>query len=163
MNKISHIGFDPVQATPMNRADYNVLRGWTLPADENGADEGFLLQHEDGGPVNWVTAERFDAGYRPLLGLDFGGALRAVMEGRRIARAGWNGKGMSVFLGGGSVDVTDTRDSIDGVNRIMFALGDVGTVTRMPSLCLTTASGAVVVGWAPSQTDLLAEDWTALL
>lgn len=160
--KHTYIGFDEVTATPMSRADYNVLRGWTLPADENGADEGYMLEHKDGGPVSWVTAERFDGSYRVLMGMDFGGALRAAIEGRRVARAGWNGKGMSVFVNGGSVDTTKPGDMIEGVSRILFAEGDVGTVTRMPCLCMSTASGAVTLGWAPSQVDMLAEDWTVL-
>ena len=29
-----------VKVEPMSRLDYNILRGWTLPADENGSDEG---------------------------------------------------------------------------------------------------------------------------
>ena len=36
-----------VQATPMNRLEYNQYRGWDLPAYENGADEGFLVEYLD--------------------------------------------------------------------------------------------------------------------
>ena len=37
------IGTKMVNATPMTRAQYNDFRGWQLPADENGADEGYLV------------------------------------------------------------------------------------------------------------------------
>lgn len=36
----------------MSRLAYNQLRGWELPANEDGADEGFLVEYIDGGPAN---------------------------------------------------------------------------------------------------------------
>ena len=29
----------------MTRLEYNQFRGWELPADENGADEGYLVEY----------------------------------------------------------------------------------------------------------------------
>ena len=64
-----------VRATPMSRLDYNVLRGWTLPADENGADEGYLVEYLDGGQANhpaytgyisWSPKAVFERGYSPV-------------------------------------------------------------------------------------------------
>lgn len=61
-----------VTAKPMNRLDYSVYRGWELPADENGADEGYLVEYVDGGKPNhpdhksyisWSPKEQFDNGY----------------------------------------------------------------------------------------------------
>ncbi len=40
-----------VNATPMTRQAYNDYRGWTLPENENGDDEGYLTE-DIGGPVN---------------------------------------------------------------------------------------------------------------
>lgn len=60
-----YIGRVSVQATPMSRADYNELRGWQLPADENGEDDGFLLQPVAGyGHLTWVPKDSFEANYR---------------------------------------------------------------------------------------------------
>lgn len=53
------IGVKLINAKPMTRAEYNVFRGWELPADENGDDEGYLVEYVDGGKAN--TAEY--AGY----------------------------------------------------------------------------------------------------
>ena len=39
-----YIGTKLINAEPMTRAEYNVFRGWELPADENGDDEGYLLR-----------------------------------------------------------------------------------------------------------------------
>ncbi len=63
-----------VTATPMNRLDYNVYRGWELPSDEDGTDEGYLVEYLDGGTPNhadhkgyisWSPKEQFDNGYTP--------------------------------------------------------------------------------------------------
>ena len=36
----SYIGTKQIKARPMNRADYNDYRGWELPENEDGSDEG---------------------------------------------------------------------------------------------------------------------------
>lgn len=61
-----------VLAEPMTRADYNTYRGWSLPADEDGTDEGFLVEYLDGGKSNhqdhmgyisWSPKDVFNRGY----------------------------------------------------------------------------------------------------
>ncbi len=61
-----------VTATPMNRLDYNIYRGWELPSNENGSDEGYLVEYLDGGESNhpehkgyisWSPKAQFDNGY----------------------------------------------------------------------------------------------------
>ena len=42
-----YIGIKQVVAKPMTRGDYNDYRGWTVPADENPNDEGYLVKHSD--------------------------------------------------------------------------------------------------------------------
>ena len=72
----SYIGTKVVNATSMTRADYNTLRGWTLPADEDGADAGYLVEYTNGskpnhkdfaGYVSWSPEEQFDRAYRETL------------------------------------------------------------------------------------------------
>lgn len=36
-----YIGTKVIQAKPMTRGDYNIYRGWTIPADENPEDAGY--------------------------------------------------------------------------------------------------------------------------
>lgn len=59
-----------VEVTPMSRLEYNNLRQWTLPSDENGSDAGYMIADIDGqsnckdlgleGYISWMTAEEFD-------------------------------------------------------------------------------------------------------
>jgi hypothetical protein len=97
--------------------------------------------------------------------MNLGEALEAVKNGKRAARAGWNGKKMFVFLMPGSaprsteVSVRNGVDLINSVRVDLFTDGDEGTTIRMPSFCLRAADGSTVVGWVASQADMGAEDW----
>lgn len=73
------IGVKRVNAKPMTRGEYNAFRGWELPADENGADEGYLVEYVDGGAANtaayagyvsWSPRDVFERAYRRLPPLD---------------------------------------------------------------------------------------------
>ncbi len=98
--------------------------------------------------------------------LNFGEAIEALKDGKCVARSGWNGKGMFIYLNKGSVSKDSETDleytHIDGIKTSLFENGDVGTVTRLPNLNMKSASGATVTGWLASQTDILAEDWEIL-
>lgn len=53
------IGVKMVSAKEMTRADYNILRGWELPDDENGDDPGYLK--DDGkGHIQWDPKDVFE-------------------------------------------------------------------------------------------------------
>lgn len=49
---VTYIGTEVIHAVAMTRGEYNTLRGWTLPADENGEDNGYLVQKVDARGVN---------------------------------------------------------------------------------------------------------------
>lgn len=97
--------------------------------------------------------------------MNFGEAIEALKAGKAVQRAGWNGKGMSLWMERGNVAadmrLTET-DLIDGVSVDLFRLGDHGTVTRLPHIAMQTAGGSTLNGWLASQTDMLAEDWSVV-
>ena len=49
---VTYVGTKVIHAVAMTRDDYNILRGWEFPADENGDDNGYLVQYADGGSPN---------------------------------------------------------------------------------------------------------------
>lgn len=89
--------------------------------------------------------------------MDFGDAIRALKAGKRVARSGWNGKGMWLTLSPG-------RESFSAVdfwapaNRD-YALEQGGAAKVLPCITMKTATGEILMGWLASQTDMLAEDW----
>ncbi len=82
---------------------------------------------------------------------DFGTAITALKSGEKVARAGWNGKGMFLFLVAGSHFK---------VNRApLLGIYPEGTgIDYRPHIDMKTAQGDVVP-WVASQSDVLAEDW----
>ena len=156
----TYIGTKLVKMKPMNRADYNTYRGRTLPADENGTDEGYLVEYLDGGKPNhpnhegyisWSPKEQAEAAYRETSGLTFGLAVEALKKGMKVARAGWNGKGMFAYL-----VPANSYPAQTGAAKSHF--GDGAMVLYRAYLALKTAQGDVAT-WAPSCSDALAEDW----
>lgn len=71
--------------------------------------------------------------------MDFGDALLALKAGFRVARRGWNGKGMYIEL-----QVPDRHSKM-----------------QRPYIYMSPVDGAFVP-WVASQSDLLANDWTVL-
>jgi hypothetical protein len=71
-NMKRYIGTKIINAKPMNRLEYNDFRGWTLPDDEDGSDNGMLIEDIGGiqntndfnGYVQWVTIEEFNRIYK---------------------------------------------------------------------------------------------------
>lgn len=57
-----YINVEQVEAKKMTRGDYNNYRGWTVPTDENPADEGYLVKHSDN-YVSWIAKDDFEKTY----------------------------------------------------------------------------------------------------
>lgn len=74
----------------------------------------------------------------------FGEAIKYLKRGMKVARKGWNGKGMYLFI-------------VDGEDLIScLSAGDFKCTT---SVCMKTAQNTITVGWNASQADMFAEDW----
>ena len=144
----------------MTRGDYNEYRGWKCPKNENPDDTGFMVEYQVGGASNhpnhegyisWSPTNVFELAYRPIQCLTFGEAIEALKTGMKVAREGWNGKNMFLFLVGGSTFK---------VNRPpLLGIYPEGTeINYHAHIDMRTADGTIVP-WLASQTDMLAEDW----
>lgn len=86
--------------------------------------------------------------------MDFGQALAAVKDGKKITRAGWNGHGMYVVYQPGYPDGIPINTNTANATGI-----PQGTVCRFrPYLMLRSVDGSFVP-WVPSVSDVLADDW----
>lgn len=84
-------------------------------------------------------------------GMNFGEALEGLKGGMCVARKGWNGKGMFLFLVPGSTFQVNRAP----LNEI-YPEGT--TINYHAHIDMKTATGEIVP-WLASQTDVLAEDW----
>jgi hypothetical protein len=89
--------------------------------------------------------------------LNFGQALEALKRGNRIAREGWNGKGMRLSLTNGNPSLPSTM--FWNENNQKFAFENGGFAEVLPVITMKTADNKILMGWLASQTDMLAEDW----
>lgn len=77
--------------------------------------------------------------------MDFSDALRALNQGKRLTRTGWNGRGMFIFLASSAMAIPHTP-------------WPTGQIVYEPHIDLRTVSGQFIP-WLASQTDILAKDW----
>ena len=89
-------------------------------------------------------------------------ALVAIKEGKRVARAGWNGRDQWVALSGSIEPREVAALNIWSPHARQFAEDNGGMVKVAPGLLLKNAQGVLVMGWVPSTGDLLADDWYIL-
>lgn len=164
-----YLGTKLINAKPMNRAEYNALRGWAVPADENPDDAGYLVEYIDGGKANhpdftgyisWSPADVFDRAYRPVSGMSFGDAIAALKAGQKVARTGWNGKGMWLSLSGPLSGRFISHELFWSENNTQYAYDQPNSeAVVLPCITMKTATGEILMGWLASQTDMLADDW----
>ena len=86
--------------------------------------------------------------------LNFGDAIKALKEGKKVARQGWNGKGMFLYY--------VWADRYPAKTEAAKSIADHdGTVPYGAYIAMKTVDGTVIP-WLASQTDMLSEDWIIL-
>ena len=155
MRPLQFIGVKIVDATPMTREVFEAQEGRKCGGDKHG--DGYMVFYEDG-YRSWSPKETFDQAYRMVDGMTFGLAIEALKMGKRVARAGWNGKGMWITLSCTGSKMVKAEDIWAPHNR-EFALANGGEVQVDPYFTMKTAQGTIQSGWLASQADMLAEDW----
>lgn len=109
---------------------------------------------------------------------NFGEAIEAAKQGKLIAREGWNGKGMFVFMRpADELSVHFIVNSVkslpqsfkDYQSKMVFNADTYDTINENTVkikfgayLCLSTPNNDVINGWNASTSDVLAEDWVIL-
>lgn len=78
--------------------------------------------------------------------MNFGKALEILKDGGTVARKGWNGKNMFLFL---ATWKEFESDCFKG--KLPEIVNDV--------ICMVTTQNTIQIGWLASQTDLLSDDW----
>ena len=92
---------------------------------------------------------------------NFGGAIFALKQGKKVARSGWNGKDMWLSISNRNTAQVKAENFWSPHNSA-YAEQNGGEATVLPCITMKTATGEILMGWLASQTDMLAEDWVVL-
>jgi hypothetical protein len=89
--------------------------------------------------------------------MNFGEAIEALKSGKKVARSGWNGKGMWIILVPGTTDAK-LNENTPYHNALQADYCEI-----LPHIDMWTVDSngrqAMLPGWVASQTDMLSEDW----
>lgn len=80
--------------------------------------------------------------------MDFGKAIQLLKDGKRLKRAGWNGKNQYIEL----------AERIAYINAKGEVINNGHSNIGNKAIAFVGTSG-VQLGWLASQADMLAEDW----
>ena len=108
----------------------------------------YVIGPPEDGYLSWSPKAVFEKAYRETTGLSFGLAIEAAKMGKKIARAGWNGKNQYVEL---AYCISYKNNAAEVVNVNHCNIGN-------KAFAFVGTSG-VQMGWLASQADMLADDW----
>ncbi len=106
--------------------------------------------------------------------LNFGEAIKALHEGKRVAREGWNGKGLFVFM---QVPATISGEVVPKMQSLPQSVKDEFIKRRdgqdtdgiLKAVEINYKNQLAIVnpdntinGWTPSGSDALSNDWCIL-
>jgi hypothetical protein len=136
-----YVGNKIIKAEPMTKFDYNILRGKDIPGDnQDGYCVGYFDSmdkiDEEPNYYSWSPRPQFEESYRKTTGLNFGIALELMKKGFKVARQGWNGKGMYLEM-----------QNVDENSKMGYSYIYLKTVDNK------------FVPWNPNNLDMLSEDW----
>lgn len=145
-----YLGVKIIEAEPMTmtKAAEELQRPF-----ESGSEEGYFVKYQDG-YESWSPKEVFEEAYRKIDNLTFGLAIEALKKGYKLAREGWNGKGMFVVYQKGypqGIPCNKQTAEAWGINE-----GDLFRCEPYFQIKMVNGSHAM---WVPSINDCLAEDW----
>jgi len=97
--------------------------------------------------------------------VNFGQAIESLKSGAKLARSGWNGKGMWIVLMP-ELHLPPYSSQEPGAKVNDRTAKHIGRDTPLNSgayIAMWTAQGTWQPGWLASQPDMLAEDWEIVL
>lgn len=130
------IGTKMIKSLPMDECSYlTTYKNKDCSNRETRA--GYLVVYEDN-YISWSPKDVFEKAYRLTVGMTLGLAIEAMKMGKKVARSGWNRKGMWC-----EIQVPDENSKMTKPYMFITVPGDMD----------------IIVPRTPVQTDMLADDW----
>jgi len=136
-----YIGTKIIYARPFDENDFNALKCNEMVENSR---KGYLVRYADG-YESWSPADVFEKAYRPCDAMNFGLAIEAMKMGKKVARRGWNGKGIFIEI--------QNPDKNSKMTSSYIFIDTTGLQTDNPDAPKSR------VPWLASQTDMLSDDW----
>lgn len=181
-----YTGTKTVKAKITTRGEYVAYQGWELPAHGDPNEEIYMVEyavehdtkpnhpnHE--GYLTMSPKTVFEKYYRENGNLTFGHAVDYGLKlGKRIARRGWNGKGMFIFMqvpAEISSDIVPHMQSLPQPIKDEFKLRQEQSSSenlkehlsiRYKNQIAMVYPDNTIYGWVASPSDVLEEDWVIL-
>jgi len=148
---LKYLGVKIVDSEPMTAQEFNQQ---VRPLQYSGEDQrGYKVIYEDG-YVSWSPKEVHEKAYRRIDNLTFGLAVEALKKGLKVARAGWNGKGMFVvYQKGYPQGIPCNKQTAEA-----WGMSEGEPFICNPYLQIKNVNGSHSM-WVASINDILAEDW----
>lgn len=150
-----YIGVKMIEAEPMTKR-INTERSKNDATERFEDVEGYKVVYPDN-YVSWSPKEVFEEAYRECDNMTFGLAVEAMKKGHKVARKGWNGRGMFVVYQKGypqGIPCNKQTAEAWGMNE-----GDL--FICKPYLQIKNVDGSHSM-WVPSIGDVLGEDWVII-
>lgn len=161
-NMKRYIGTKVIEARPGTMAEAQALKD-NVPLDvqyqifkKAGTvdKDGYIVKYPDG-YISWSPKHVFEEAYKQCDNMTFGFAIDAMKRGYKVARKGWNG--MFLYIQDGSRVFTHNLRA-DAIKDYCMSRV-IQHVNINPHIDMKAADGSLVIGWTPSQLDMLADDW----
>lgn len=142
----TYLGVKMIEATKMGSSTFNRDFKPDKYNPQAETESGYYVKYPDG-YVSWSPKKAFEDAYRRTNNLTLGLAIEAIKMGKKVARIGWNGKGMWLRLYHPYLDKE-------------FPIKELNPCEGTPIqwIGMKTADNCFVP-WLASQTDMLAEDY----
>ena len=109
---------------------------------------------------DWEVLNPDELPYELTSTYTFGEAIRFLKQGKRVARKGWNGKGMFLWLKPETIIQSDWCKD-EKLKTLVDSNG--GEILGLVTICMfthdSTGRNAILTGWLASQSDMLSNDW----
>ena len=153
-----YLGVKLIEAEPMTHGKYakekygeNNAINTTEFSIQNKESEGYKVKY-DNNYISWSPKVVFEEAYRRIDNLNFGLAIEAIKKGHKVAREGWDGKGLFVYYVPDNSYKTQTE----------VAKKEFGEYAKYNHYMALKGVDGVVSTWVPSVTDCLADDWVII-
>lgn len=159
-----YYGTKRILAKPMTQHAYSVYIGAVQATEEpDDSAPGYLVEYP-GSPsgshpdhenyISWSPKAVFEEAYKPSTAMAFGHAVEALKAGHKVSRAGWNGKGMFLYM----EEQTTSNAAMERHLGLKEHFSHGGVIIKRAHIMMLTAQNDVVP-WLASQSDILANDW----